>query len=69
MITKSAFIHGKTWNGNMGNDINREEAGNYFRYNMVLSGDGKIVAIGASFINDNESYSSHIRVFEWVNLA
>jgi hypothetical protein len=46
----------------IGLDIDGEAAGDNSGYSVSLSGDGNIVAIGAT---GNESYSGHTRIFQW----
>jgi hypothetical protein len=49
----------------MGVDIDGEAACDYSGRSVSLSSDGKTVAIGANFNDDNGSDSGHTRVFQW----
>ena len=57
------------WNGSSwvqrGADIDGEAADDYSGYSVSLSADGSIVAIGASYNDDNGSNSGHVRVYAW----
>jgi len=56
---------GSAWN-QLGNDIDGEAAGDYSGYSVSLSGNGKIVAIGAVGNDGNSGNDSgHVRVFEY----
>jgi len=49
----------------LGLDIDGEAAYDQSAYDVALSADGTIVAIGAIGNDDNGSYSGHVRVYEW----
>jgi len=48
-----------------GDDIDGEAAGDGSGVAVSLSGDGSIVAIGATYNDANGDSSGHVRVFEW----
>ena len=48
-----------------GSDIDGEAAYDYSSFNVSLSSDGTIVAIGAFGNDGNGSSSGHVRVYEW----
>jgi hypothetical protein len=52
-----------TWN-QLGQDIDGEAAGDESGYSVSLSSDGKIVAIGSRWNDDNGDKSGHVRVFK-----
>jgi hypothetical protein len=58
-----------TWNGSSwiqrGADINGEAIYNYSGASISLNRDGNIVAIGATFNEDNGIASGHVRVYAW----
>jgi hypothetical protein len=66
--TNSGHVRVYAWNGSSwvqrGADIDGEAAGDSSGYSVSLSADGSIVAIGAT---GNNSYSGHVRVYEWIN--
>jgi hypothetical protein len=51
----------------MGSDIDGESEGDYSGQSVVLSDDGKIVAIGASYNSSVFSSAGHVRVFEYTS--
>lgn len=57
------------WNGSdwaqKGADIDGEAASDESGYNIALSADGTILAIGARFNDGNGGNSGHVRVYEW----
>ena len=48
----------------IGNDIEGESVNNFFGFNLSLSSDGSIIAIGAIGNSGNGSNSGHVRVYE-----
>lgn len=68
----SGHVRVWTWlDGNWhqrGSDINGEAAGNLSGWSVSLSGDGKVVAIGAKQnTNGNGVWAGHVRVYAWVD--
>ena len=58
----------------IGQDIGGEAAGDASGYNISLSSDGNIVAIGAPYNNGNGENSGHVRVYEnqgdtWIQIG
>ena len=54
------------WN-QLGTDIDGESAGDYSGYDLSMSADGTIIAIGAPY-NDGNGYScGHVQVYSFVN--
>ncbi|WP_100610513.1 T9SS type A sorting domain-containing protein [Confluentibacter lentus] len=57
------------WNGTswvqLGQDIDGKAADNSSGFGVSISGDGTIVAIGATRNSDNGSLAGHARVFKW----
>ena len=51
----------------IGNDINGESEEDYFGYNLSLSSDGSIVAIGGYNNNGNGQSSGHVRIYKNIN--
>jgi hypothetical protein len=51
------------WN-QLGNDIDAEVTGDQSGYSVSLSSDGRIVAIGAIYNDDNGSGAGHVRVYQ-----
>ena len=49
----------------LGSDIDGEAAGDYSGYSLSLSGDGTIVAIGASRNDGNGTMSGNVRVYQY----
>ena len=56
---------GSSW-AQVGEDINGESAGDQSGWSVSLSADGRTVAIGSIFNDDNGEDSGHVRVFEQV---
>ena len=54
------------WN-QLGNDIDAEVTGDQSGYSVSLSSDGRIVAIGAIYNDDNGSGAGHVRVYEYAS--
>ena len=54
---------GATWN-QIGQDIDGEAANDQSGWSVSLSSDGKIVAIGAAYNDDNYNNSGHVRVYQ-----
>ena len=52
-----------------GTDIIGEQGGDYSGYSVSLSADGKIIAIGALWNDDNGSDSGNVRIFYWNEIA
>ena len=59
---------GSSWN-QLGGDIEGEHSTNFAGRAVSLSGDGDVVAIGASLNGDAGTYSGHARVFGWDGAA
>ena len=58
------------WNGTdtwtqIGSDIDGEANSDYSGRSISLSSDGTILAIGAPFNNGADTYSGHVRVYQW----
>ena len=62
-------LSGGSWT-QMGTDITGEASGDQSGYSISLSSNGKIVAIGAPY-NDNNSNTNagYVRVYQWNNLS
>jgi hypothetical protein len=67
--SNSGQVRVYVWNGSSwvqrGTDINGEAADDQSGYDVALSADGSVVAIGAPFNNGNGSDSGHVRVYVW----
>ena len=57
-------IDNKSW-VQRGSDIDGEAADDRNGHSVSLSSDGSIVAIGATYNNDNGYHSGHVRVYDW----
>jgi hypothetical protein len=55
---------GTSWN-QLGNDIDGEAPGDRSGYSVSLSSDGTIVAIGATYNDDNGVNSGHVRIYQY----
>jgi hypothetical protein len=55
-----------TWT-QVGSDIDGEAGGDLSGYSVSMSGDGNIVAIGASLNSGNGSYAGHVRIYKNIN--
>jgi len=57
---------GTSWN-QLGNDINGEASADFFGSSVSVSGDGTILAVGATGNDGNGSAAGHVRVFKYIN--
>jgi hypothetical protein len=56
--------YGSTWT-QAGQDLDGEAAGDYSGWSVAMSADGKRMAIGATYNDGNDSYSGHVRIYDW----
>ena len=64
--TRVFSYSGTSWN-QLGNDINGEASEDYFGKSVSLSGDGTVLAVGATGNDGNGSAAGHVRVFKYTN--
>ncbi len=65
----SGHVRAYSWNGSShvqrGNDIDGESGGDRSGHSVSLSGDGNVLAIGATHNGGNGNTSGHVRVYSW----
>ena len=72
-VTITGHVRVYAWSGSAwvqrGNDIDGEVIGDFSGESVSLSGDGNIVAIGASWNDGTDNAAGHVRVYDWSGSA